>query len=306
MSYDLCFHFGADPVSVDMLRDWFAGRANYQITGDCADYDNPDTGVHFQMDFTPPHAEEIAEAAADDPTYAKTLETQACILALNFNRPSFFGLEALAEANALADAFKFQILDPQAEGDLRPYDGEAFLKNWTRQNAQLTPRLLADHMPDETPPNYPRAKARAAWEWNYLRDSRNTELGNGYFVPLISAFQWKNRVTTATVWTDAIPVLLPKTEHVLLFREETGPRKGLLRKRQKWFEMLPMDEVFLLFNGLFVPHEDGWILLAPNRQEARKRLADRDQAKGWPIGTQSDGMPQHVHWSNILDAEWFA
>nr|MBP6849674.1 hypothetical protein [Kofleriaceae bacterium] len=78
-------------------------------------------------------------------------------------------------------------------------------------------------------PTVPAATLERAWRWNLARKDLQARLGEDVFVPKISFFELEGRVQTGAVWTDAIPVALPPTDQLMLWREQLAPRKFLRR-----------------------------------------------------------------------------
>jgi hypothetical protein len=56
------------------------------------------------------------------------------------------------------------------------------------------------------------------------RATLQSTLGDGVFVPRAGFFSLDQSVFSASVWTDAVPIVLPKTERVLVYRNQLAKR----------------------------------------------------------------------------------
>lgn len=79
------------------------------------DYDNPNTGIHFQIFLNAPHENRAAE---DD---------GLATLALNFARPSIYVNEAASISQVLARALPLLVCNYQTETGWTPFDPEALI-----------------------------------------------------------------------------------------------------------------------------------------------------------------------------------
>jgi hypothetical protein len=50
------------------------------------------------------------------------------------------------------------------------------------------------------------------------------------FVPRIGFYLTRERLVSAAVWTDAIPIVLPKAEAVIIYKDELAPVKWFRRR----------------------------------------------------------------------------
>ncbi|TNV71092.1 hypothetical protein FGO68_gene995 [Halteria grandinella] len=66
----------------------------------------------------------------------------------------------------------------------------------------------------------PTAVLDRVWRWNYRRGPLQDKLGESIFVPKIMFMKGPQFVRTALVWPDACPILMPKTDTLLIFRKE--------------------------------------------------------------------------------------
>ena len=213
MSYDLYFApAGADrPVGLDFFRE----RPHYTVGNGQALYEHPDTGVHFIF-------EEVSDG--DDPE----LPPATLVLLLNLFRPRCFAVEAATEIEALIEAtgalvFDLQVDDPQPAA----FSSAAFLESWNRSNRAAVSAVLSSGEDIGPLRTHPSEKLQALWAWNHRRASWNDELGDAVFVPAIGFFEVGDSTYSAVIWPDAVPVLLPQVDVVVV---------GLaaLRRRRFW------------------------------------------------------------------------
>jgi hypothetical protein len=236
MSYDLFLsrRNGDFPSAVDFER-YFGERPHYTVQNGQAWYEHPDTGVYFSFDHCDPTDEDEVECWAS--------------FNLNFNRPHYFALEALPELEAFVSAFDLVVEDPQIDGmGHGEFVGDLFVSGWSKGN-QLG-SAAAGESGAEAPPTLPTTTLEAIWRWNYGREAFQRRLGDSIFVPRIVFLKANRSPQTATIWTDAIPVVLPRTDVVVIHREETAPRR-LFRRRSDlaiatWAELEPILDGFPL------------------------------------------------------------
>ncbi len=236
MSYDLFLRPRHGSLSHDRFREYFGARALYQVHGDTAVYQNPDTGIYFTFDYVRPGGDHDPE----DPP-----ELLACPLAFNLNyyRPSCFALEAEPELTALVRAFDLLVHDPQISGmGDGEYTPEGFFRGWHGGNRVAHSGELAR----VAPPAYtrPEAELTRAWRWNYDRLRRQESLTEDLFVASIFHIAVDGAACTATVWPDGIPAIVPRAEFVLMHRKEFAPGALLWKKpdtpRVPWADVEPL------------------------------------------------------------------
>lgn len=219
MSYELYF-LSREAHSYDAFAEHFAGRAHYDVQDTRAWYENANTGVYFSFDL--PDDEDSSEDEDALPEHWASFN-------LNYFRPHYFADEAAIELACFAERFGDGIFDPQEGMDDAVFTIEAFLRGWQRGNRSAY-RALASTGSSSTPAVLPADQLHRAWEWNYEREYRQEELGDRIFVPQIGFVRSAGQVSTGTVWSDGIPVLLPETDVVVIYRDALAPRKWLRRK----------------------------------------------------------------------------
>lgn len=299
MSYDLYFK-SANPIPVTALKHHFETRPNNDVTVDMVDYDNPETGVHFQWWYGEP---EPGEDAADP------LSGAQATLSVNFNRPTPFVREAAHEAAALAEAFDMQMIDPQADGNARPFDADTFVSGYIASAQSVTKGLL-DRVKADRPPTLCRRILTEVWSWNYGRNANEAQLTDDLFIPKIMLLQGDKGVETALTWADGVPMCCPRVETILCLRRETAPTTGFFRKQtQDLIEPIPFD-AFLGDFGDFFAHSDRfggtWACQSTDREALEHRLTRRATTHALPVDLWKAGSGGILPFHAVLDAEYFA
>jgi hypothetical protein len=204
-----------------MLR-YFAARKHYAVQDDRASYECPDTGVYFR----------IILRSVRNVVFRKSVV--AAEFEINYNRPSFFGIEAERELSDFVATFQPRIEDLQMRGmGEGPYSGEGFLNGWNFGNLFSVRSRLSDN-PDRDILSMAADELHTSWRWNYQRAERN-RLDARCFVPRIMFSCIKERLCRVIVWPQGNPVLLPEVDYVLVGRIAAGEKRYGLAS---WSEVL--------------------------------------------------------------------
>ena len=212
------------------LHAFFRNRPNYRLHNNQALYENEDTGVNFSFDL--PRGDLGGFSLL---RLLRISRPESIAFNLNYFRPHTFGLEAELELTALIKKFNLNIHDPQHEGMADgPYSPEGFLRGWNAGNRFGCHATLksAPH-PVRT---LPATKIEEIWNWNFARKERQKEIGSNIFVPVIMLMDSAGVIETVAVWTQAIPILLPPVDSVLLMID---PQNATLAK-VPFSELLPL------------------------------------------------------------------
>ncbi len=286
MSYDL-FFLESDRWGDDDFLEFFEGRPNYEIAGMLVSYRNEDTDVYFTFEL---HDRGLdLEFERDHP---------CCwvLFSLNFNRPSFFAVEAALEIEAFICHFESQIYDPQIDGPPGdPFSIEAFIREWNRGN-ELASRTINSL---KTQPDYflkPRADLKAIWEWNYSIDRRYEDMVEDLFIPRISFCRDSDEAKTAIVWGDLVPSILPKVEWVIIVKDRYARRRWF--RKEVEIAIVPWESMPDELSGYRteiqpVPH------YFVDKPEPPKEWVD------WIRRIPAGNRPEILSMHQILDAESF-
>ena len=232
MSYDLFFEClpGRPRPSREALLAYFEQRPNYQVSGDQAIYENKDTGACFILDCD--------ESVPEEQENASRLPIAAYI---NYLRPHFFALEGGIELAAFARHFGLLAWSPQSERTFDLQHNEVY-QEWWQSSERTTLRLLRS---GQVPmPRYllPTPVLDRIWRWNYGLQALQDRLGGSIFVPRISILDIGNSPHSMVVWSDAIPIALPAVDYVVLFRQQTQPRRLFGRRKDHDLVLKPYQE----------------------------------------------------------------
>ncbi len=221
MSYDLYFITKNDECKLTKADfiEYFANRPRYQAAENQTWYSNEDTGVYFSFEYQDERsfdAEEFDYVAAFN---------------INYNRPHIFGLEAEPEVKSIIDHFKLDISDPQMNGNGMgegPYSRAGFLQGWNEGNLfGITAMMSHDdiNVSNHDLLTLPYAEIERYWKWNFNRDKLQEQMEADVFVPRIMFCREQNEVKSFVIWPDAIPMVLPKVDKVILYKNELAPRR---------------------------------------------------------------------------------
>ena len=206
MSYSLFIHFKPRLRRSDVFA-YFARRRHYKAAKDRVFYANEDTGVYFWFTLQ----------VGWDVLLRRTVKSAE--FEVNYNRPSFFGLEAEPELSAFIGAFHPRIEDPQMEGmGEGAYSAEGFLRGWNFGN-RFAVGQTAPAGSDRKLPTMPAAALRAVWEWNFDCGERRDRLKLRHYVPTILFWMVDGRASRVVVWGESMPILLPRVDYVVVARE---------------------------------------------------------------------------------------
>ena len=232
MSYDLNFRSRSPgrSISREAFARYFKERKFFSLSESQAWYSNEDSGVYFSFDY----ANLDNSLNSDNVTDPSLLPVS---FNLNFFRPHSFGLEADFEVSAFVNAFNLTVSDPQISGmGNGEYTTTGFLDGWNAGNEVAYRAFLSQ---DPTPKVYtlPSARIEAVWRWNFGREDRQSEVGDGAFVPRIFFVDLDGYLRSGVVWGDGIPILLPVVDLLLVPREELAPRTGADKVLFAWGEL---------------------------------------------------------------------
>ncbi len=216
MSYDL--YFTSPSISLDEFESYFSKNPLYELNNGQAFYQNDATGVYFFF----------SHGAEDEDDFDFNVEAS---FNLNFYRPHFFSLEAVAEVEQFVSHFNCEIVDPQNDGmDNSLFSLDGFLKGWNAGNHYAVKSIYSK--PD-SPNNIslmPTKRLEKIWQWNYSIAEKNSIFGERLFVPRIIFMKVNGMIGTCAVWPDAIPTFLPSVDFLYVPRKNNAPKK-LLKKR---------------------------------------------------------------------------
>src|SRR5271168_1931511 len=136
MSFDLYFCWrNAERLNFEEVTAWSNGIGFFKRNDTQLWYSNPNTGVYFSFDF-----EEAPESPDDGPDIPDGYFDSGLSFNLNYNRPTYFGLESMPVVEKLASRFGLSVLNPQEDFDasesLLAADSDILTRSWVRHNQQ--------------------------------------------------------------------------------------------------------------------------------------------------------------------------
>jgi hypothetical protein len=251
MSYDLFFQCRDGTYDRAKFFEYFQGREWYKVQGSQAWYENEDTGAYFSFELSDPSEEGGAEHFSVS-------------LNVNFFRPSCFIAEVETEVMAFVHRFDMIAVDPQIGGmGDGEYQRELLIAGWNQGNEFAFSTFLKDPEHRTKPLSMPSAKLGEIWAWNRGRKARQARSGNLKFVPRISFIRLDQDVSSAAVWTDGIPSVIPPVDQLIVVRQELAPRR--LFRRVKDRSLLAWRDAQPIFDRYGSKQSDGAISLDYDR-----------------------------------------
>jgi hypothetical protein len=225
LCYEL-FFTGPVPTDAELARH-FQGRRHYEIRDTLARYSNPCTDVYFAFEGSRP-----PDGAGAEHEWTRPWAS----FDMNLFRPGFFATEAAIELQAFVERFKCRIIDPQVDGMAEvDFTAEGFRAGWETAN-ELARRSIGT---SDKVVTRPADELEQVWRWNYGQPELQARLGEEIHVPRIFYLSIDGRLCSASLWADGVPLVLPKTDVVLVYRNQLAPRRRL--RRQPGLAVVPWE-----------------------------------------------------------------
>lgn len=212
MSYDLYFCQRAPTnLHFDQVVEWSRQYPDFRKDGDSQlIYENQNTGVYFILECS-------EQAQGEDPGIPTGVHPTGLSLSLNYARPTFFALEAMPIAEALASHLGLTTFDPQGGPTDGMQSSEQLIRSWSKSNQQVTESLAKDS------DTFFRLSPETAFQfWTYMhgdypRLSRELEKPDVY-VPRMFIIRNKNskRAETAIAWTIGVHLVIPRCDWIVV------------------------------------------------------------------------------------------
>lgn len=235
MGYDLLFKHKGGNFTRRHFLDYFSSRMFYKTSSDMVMYENETTGVYFQFEYF----DDDQSPNAEDPSE----EYFPVAFYLNYMRPSFFVLEAEPEVREFVRNCSMLVLDPQADDTAaREYDPQGFVDTWQYGNVSGYQVVVQEDIKVHT---LPATTLQRIWKWNYGRNQLQAAHGENVFVPKIMVFDHLGQTVTGVAWADAIPIVIPRVDLLIMVRERLAPRKWFVRPKDAAVVQLEEFETLL-------------------------------------------------------------
>lgn len=270
MSFDL-FFFGGRAVTQSALIRYFQGasvwyRFQQLDSGDLRVlYVNQVTGVYCWFDCQP-------QAPGPD---GAGLQYTGVSFGLNYGRPSFFALEAMAEVEAFAAHFDLLVEDPQDEpggrGPKAPRVRSAaeLVASWQRANSQALPLFGMPYLP--------RARSDSFWQYTRHRDELQVRYPELMLPPM---FVFRENATgtlfTTAAWWEGVAQCFPPCDRIVYGRKAQGLYGRHRQAEETW--VIHYDDLLAVAGQYLEPVPgpvDGLLALPPWHTGTVKAIFDR-------------------------------
>ena len=220
MSFDLYFCWrNPNRIDFEEVKAWSEGIEGFTRNDAQLWYSNPKTGVYFSVDFEA----QAPKSPEDGPDIPPGYFDSGLSFNLNYNRPTYFGLESLPIVEKLASGFSLSVVNPQEDFDAAEsalaVDSETLIRSWVLHNQQAILVMIEQ-------PNFSRpltmSNAASIYLWQYAKAKEDLEraCGEGIFVPRLAPVQRKGNTEAGRViaYTEGLPTVIPECEWVFIFR----------------------------------------------------------------------------------------
>jgi len=224
MSFDLYFCWrNPHRINFEEVKAWAEGDGCFKRNDAQLWYTNPKTGVYFSVDFEA-QAPELTE---DGPDIPDGYFDSGLSFNLNYNRPTYFGLESMPVVEKLASRFGLSVLNPQEDFDasesLLAADSDILTRSWVRHNQQAI-RVMIEQPNSSRPLSMSTAAAIYLWRYAKAQEDLERTCGEGIFVPRLAPVQRKGHTEVGRViaYTESLPTVIPECEWVFIVKRKHG------------------------------------------------------------------------------------
>lgn len=232
-------------------------------------YENPETDVHFSVDYLPDEpcddAFEIPEGYFDS----------GLGFSLYYGRPTYFTYEAMPFLVDLARSFELWLFNPQAATLASAAKADELIVSWSECNRQAVRAMAAKGLIDSFY-YLPKEKADRLWSYRLSKDRREAALDGKVYFPQIFLFAPKGeRQCAAAITWNGAAMAFPEVDYVVLVRRE----KSLFGfgAPAETIEYVPASSVRNIIGAVLTPlgESDDLAILRPDaaKQKARRLAA---------------------------------
>jgi hypothetical protein len=222
MSYDLYFYKRKDhSITEEQVAMYLAGNLPFNSSEHPKqfNYENPDTGVYFMIDWNEP--EDDPEVIADVDSFAD-FDYLNFSFSINFFRPDFFGLETFPVIEKFIKDLDLFVMNPQEEeeelaGVPRKFQVGYLQQQWLSNNKQV----MLDNISEVDTEFMAPEKSNYLWWYQFHRQQLEETLTEDIFVPntFVLKMNEDGKLYSACVWPQHIPIILPPVDYVLIGKE---------------------------------------------------------------------------------------
>ena len=220
MSYDLYFYKKKDnPFSKEEIILEF----KKMIPNDISEvdtqihYENERTGVYFLIDINEPNSEKEDIELFDQFDGFENTNLSASI---NFLRPDYFGQEIFPIIGSICEKLDLHIFNPQEfdQSRERPlkWTSTELVQHWTEHNTQVSKQQFKEL----DLKYYPKDKSDKIWEYTSKIEALDREIEEDVYIPNVFMIMDEStkELFSYVVWSEAIPLILPKVDFVILVK----------------------------------------------------------------------------------------
>jgi len=220
MSYDLYFYKTKhNTLTEQAVSDYLNKTLPFNISDYSRqwNYENPETDVYFLIDWNDPNTDKEDIEIWDSFDEFEYLNFS---FSINFFRPRYFALEIFPIIEKLIDELDLYILNSQDEDDAenpRKFEKGYLQDQWIRHNDQVSVSNFVELNFKFMPPE----KSNAMWWFQLHRTELQDSFVEDIFVPGFFVINNKedNKLYTACVWPQHIPIILPVVDYVIIQKE---------------------------------------------------------------------------------------
>lgn len=231
MSFDLAFYTSApEDLTPERLAEEIAAVLGPAATAEASpsgtpiwNCKSPETGVTFRLEYHTPATSSFAHAKDGSRFSGLTVN-------VNYVRPKFVGIEALASAGALAGRLGLLIPDPRTP----PKSGEPIsvvktepalmnltIEQWMEGNRWAINN--AHKLTSNRPPFLDPERSMYFWRFQRMRQQIQKSVGNKAIVPSSRVIRMASsgEVVLMSDWANGLPAVFPQVEVFLLFEAKS-------------------------------------------------------------------------------------
>ena len=271
MSFDLYFCSSkGERIDFDAVAAWAKERGPFVRNPDQLWYSNKDTGVYFSLDFEPNAPETPADARVPEGFFDSGLSFN-----LNFNRPSYFGYEAMPYVERLCERFELRVFNPQSDEPDFTIEAEAknLTESWLDHNRRAILTLTEQEPSFATPLYMPLEHSLYLWRFRMAKEKLKLMCGEEIYLPRLAPVHQKDSkaVSRAFTCTQGVPTIVPESEWVFVVR---GKKTFFKPKKEAEVGVISRETFNELLRGYIEPVEFSETKLQVIQPESVKKVAD--------------------------------
>lgn len=219
-------------------------------------YENERTGVYFLINFNEPNTEKEDIEIFDSFNDFENLNICASI---NFLRPDYFGKEVFPIICDFTEKLELYILNAQEFDDSRhrpiKWSASELISHWTEHNAKVSKEQF-----DKLELKYlEKEKSDQLWNYSSQIEKLENEIKEDIYIPnaFIIQNQMSKELFTYIVWSESIPLIIPKVDFIILVKKYKKFLKvvqeiGIVKYQDIINKFAPYFDIYDSKNGLLI------------------------------------------------------